>query len=257
MRVLALDTTTRAGSVAILDDDRVLVVEAGDAGRSQAERLPRDLINALSAAALATDAVDLWAVASGPGSFTGLRIGIATVQGFALAHGARAVAVSALLALAESVRATLRVGDRIGIWMDAHRGEVFSALYRVEAADPGRVGALTELEAPSAEAPVAIWSRWERDGSVPHAMAGDGAVLYASVSGMSIAAPQPLAPSIARLARVRAAAGDTVGPAGLQPLYVRRPDVEIARDARSADAVTRDARDGDGGAHAAQARVRT
>lgn len=67
----------------------MLIVEASDAARSQAERLPSDILRALAAVSLRSDEVDVWAVASGPGSFTGLRIGIATVQGFALANGAR------------------------------------------------------------------------------------------------------------------------------------------------------------------------
>jgi tRNA threonylcarbamoyladenosine biosynthesis protein TsaB len=232
MRVLALDTTTRAGSVAILDGERLLTVaasDAGDAARSHAERMPGDVLRALSEASLRSDQIDLWAVASGPGSFTGLRIGIATVQGFAIAHGVRVVPVSALLALAESVRSTATEGARIGVWMDAHRGDVFSALYVVTAAEPARTGALTEIEAASVEPPAAVWSRWLRSVQVPTVMAGEGARMHAGVSGINAPAPPLLAPLIARLALVRAVAGETVSPAGIQPLYVRRTDAEIAR----------------------------
>lgn len=140
--------------------------------------------------------------------------------------------MSALLALAESARTEADTGDRIGVWMDAHRRDVFSALYRVDAATPDHAGALTEIEGPSVEPAPAIWARWTRDGVAPRMLAGDGAVLYASVCGLPAAAPPLLAPFIARLAAARAAAGETVGPAGVQPLYVRRPDVEVAREAR-------------------------
>src|SRR4051812_16981180 len=123
MRVLALDTTTRAGSVAIAIDDRVVIALAGDAARSQAERLPADVIRALGAASLASSEIDVWSVASGPGSFTGLRIGIATIQGLALVHGSRVVAISALAALATAASVGLNEGAIVGAWMDAHRGE--------------------------------------------------------------------------------------------------------------------------------------
>src|SRR4051812_37344406 len=97
MRVLALDTTTRAGSVALVEDDRVVAERAGDPARSQGQRLPGDLAD-LGAP---WTAIDVFAVASGPGSFTGLRIGIATMQGLALVTGGRLVGVSALEALAQ------------------------------------------------------------------------------------------------------------------------------------------------------------
>ena len=81
MRVLALDTTTRAGSVAVTDGSRLAVERAGDPLRTHAVRLPREILDALEQAGLSSGDIDLFAVAAGPGSFTGLRIGIATIQG--------------------------------------------------------------------------------------------------------------------------------------------------------------------------------
>ena len=86
MRVLALDTTTRGGSVAIVENDEIVVQHASDSTRSHAERLPADVLDVLRAAALTFSAIDLFAVAVGPGSFTGVRIGLATAA--ALADGA-------------------------------------------------------------------------------------------------------------------------------------------------------------------------
>src|SRR5262245_38198388 len=102
MLVLALDTTTRAGSVALVEDDRVVDERLGDAACTHAERLPRELLALLDARGVALTAVDLFAVASGPGSFTGLRIGIATIQGLALVGRRRVVGVAALEALAHA-----------------------------------------------------------------------------------------------------------------------------------------------------------
>src|SRR5262245_23454403 len=81
VRILSLDTTTRDGSAALVDDDRVVEVRRGDASRSHAERLPGDLLSLVGAHGLTLGDIDVFAIAAGPGSFTGLRIGIATIQG--------------------------------------------------------------------------------------------------------------------------------------------------------------------------------
>src|SRR5205823_4964176 len=87
MHVLALDTTTRDGSVALVDQHHIVEERRGDAARSHAERLPDELVTLAAAHRLSLSGIDLFAVASGPGSFTGLRIGIATIQGLALTAG--------------------------------------------------------------------------------------------------------------------------------------------------------------------------
>ncbi|MGE3956373.1 MAG: tRNA (adenosine(37)-N6)-threonylcarbamoyltransferase complex dimerization subunit type 1 TsaB [Vicinamibacterales bacterium] len=229
MRVLALDTTTRAGSVAVLADGRVVAQSIGDAARTQAERLPREILEALAAASLTTHDVDLFAVAAGPGSFTGLRIGIATVQGLAFVHGRPVAPVSALRALAEAAAVGADVGQRVAAWMDGHRKEVFSALYEVEArATDSAPSRLLEIESPTAEPPASVLARWSVSG-LPRVICGDGTRLYGSLvpPGVQTLDAPPLAPIVGRLGAVSA----TVAPAALQPLYVRRPDVELNRDA--------------------------
>src|SRR5688572_24036276 len=139
MRVLALDTTTRELSAAVVEDDRVLAEHIGDHARAHAERLPGDLLRVLSEAGAELSSIDIFAVAAGPGSFTGLRIGIATMQGLAFVNERRIVAVSALEALAHAAAAAtsgegIRAGRTIAAWIDAHRRDVFTALYRVSAA---------------------------------------------------------------------------------------------------------------------------
>lgn len=233
MRVLALDTTTRAGSVAVIDDDGVLFVERGDPSRSHAERLPGDLIRALAGAGLAWSDVDLFAVASGPGSFTGLRTGIATIQGLAFVSGKRVVPVSTLTALAYGgVASGIGPGQVIAAWLDAHRREVFSALYRVGDGAAFAADRLEQIEAPSVGDPAATWRRWSGQES-PVAVVGDGAVLYAAAlpGDVQIIKPPLLAPIIGGLAIEQARLGGSLDPAAVQAVYVRRPDVEIARDA--------------------------
>jgi tRNA threonylcarbamoyladenosine biosynthesis protein TsaB len=237
MKVLALDTTTRAGSVALIVDDRVVEERAGDASRTHAERLPSEIVALATAYDLAIADVDLFAVASGPGSFTGLRIGIATMQGLACVHRRPLVGIPALEALAVLGSHGLADGSVVAAWMDAHRREVFAALYRVTDAplDGGaRLARLVEIDGATVGAADVILRRWLENGMRASVFVGDGAVLYREAiahsmpAGRVVPAP-PLAGAIGRLA-ASGAHGTGAGPAAIQPLYGRRPDVEIARD---------------------------
>ena len=231
MKVLALDTTTRAGSVAIVDGDRVIDERGGDAARSHAERLPGEMLAIAAATQTPLASVDLFAVASGPGSFTGLRIGIATVQGVAFVQGRGMVGVSALEALAHCASVGLSAGAHVAAWMDAYRRDIFAALYRVTDAavfDPDR---LVELDPPSVDSPAAIWARWSNELVVPSVVIGDGAVLHeAIVTPSRVMRPPLLAGAIGRLAVSYVRRGGGVHPSAVHPLYVRRPDAEIARE---------------------------
>lgn len=233
MIVLALDSTTRAGSVAVLNDTRVVDARAGDPSRSHAERLPAELTRVLAANGLDVANVGLFAVASGPGSFTGLRIGIATLQGLALARSRPLIGVSALEALAESAAERVGEGDYLGAWMDGHRRDVFTALYR-----RGSTG-LVEVEGPSVGDPAATLRRWRSLATSPLLFVGGGAAMYAraieDAQPGAVVEPAPLlAPVVARRALARFLRGDAPHPAALQPLYVRRPDAEVARDRANA-----------------------
>jgi tRNA threonylcarbamoyladenosine biosynthesis protein TsaB len=224
MRVLALDTTSRAGSVALVVDDRIVDERAGDSSRSHGERLPAEL-EQLGAA---WSTVDVFAVASGPGSFTGLRIGIATMQGLALVARRPLASVSALEALAQLASQDVEAGALVASWIDAQRGEVFSALYRVTDALAFTPERLVELEAPAAASPAATLAAWSAYDVASATFAGDGAVRYASAA--KHAAPALLAGAIGRMAAVSASRGLAAPPAAVHPLYVRRPDVEIHRE---------------------------
>src|SRR5262245_12914220 len=232
MLVLALNRTTRQGSVAVVKDDRVLLERPGDAARSHAERLPADILSALSDAGASTSDVDLFAVASGPGSFTGLRVGIATIQGLALATSRHVVAVSALEALAHLASVDRAVGDRIGVWMDAYRREVFSALYRVASVDLYSEERLEEIEGPIASAPDAALARWLHMDCRPSVWIGDGSAVYSTViEGIGeVRKTEAIAGTLGRPAVARSRVHGAINPAAIQPLYVRRPDAEVARE---------------------------
>lgn len=243
MIVLALDTTTRVGSVAVARDGAVEGVLVGDPARPHAERVPADILRLLDRVGLRLPQVDVFAVAIGPGSFTGLRIGIAAIQGCAFAAGRPVVGVSALEALAHGAPGGGVPGPlpRVGVWMDAQRGEVFSALYeRDEAPSPVRLHAVEE---PSVGGPGEIATRWRAlAGARWFPVVGDGAVKYrknldaAAGFPVEVILPPPLAPTIAVLAWHRALAGEGTAPHAIRPLYIRRPDAELARDRRLRDA---------------------
>ena len=240
MLVLALDTTTRRGSVAVAKDGRVLDLLEGDAARPHAERVPGDLVRSLERAGASLSEVDVFAVAVGPGSFTGLRIGIAAIQGCAFAAARPVVGVSALEALALSVAAASAAPiRRLGVWIDAQRQEVFSALYDIRG--PGVTAALETVEGPAVGDPAETAARWCRlMGGAWCPVAGDGAVRYqqalaeAAGAAVPVIAPPPLAATIALVAEQRARAGERTLPHAIRPLYVRRPDAELARERRKA-----------------------
>ena len=229
MIVLALDTTTRGGSVAVADGDRTLALVEGDPSRTHAERLPGEIARALEQASLGRDAIDLLAVATGPGAFTGLRIGLAAIQGLAMTLQKPVVGVSALDALAAQV--TDNGIDVIVPWMDAQRGDVFAMLI------DRRSG--TALETPAAANPITLLDAWKnhlvdrRAIFIGDAAARDASLLdQAGQGNWETRSPALLAPMIAAIGLRRAEQGHSGPPHALEPIYVRRPDAEIEREKR-------------------------
>jgi len=227
MWILALDTSTRGGSLALGRDGGVLATATGDSSRMHGERLPGALLSLVGKAGLALSEIDLFAVSSGPGSFTGLRVGLATIQALALLHGRRVVQIGTLEALAH----TPGPGDVVLAWMEGHRRDVFAALY-----DRGTAACLA---GPRVGDPAEILESW-RPRLVERRLdvVGDGvtatrALLTRALGRAAVLLddPPPLAPVIARIAFARRAQG--VSPHAVQPLYVRRPDAVIAREGRS------------------------
>lgn len=227
MIILSLDTTTRAGSCAVLDDDRVLASLRGDESRTHGERMPGELARVLEMAGVARERIDLLAVAIGPGAFTGLRIGLAAIQGLAMALNKPVAGVSALDALAEQVpRGSV---DRIVPWMDAQRGDVFGSILDGVS--------WQQIEPPSTAAPRTLIDEWRtqlqggRSIFIGDAVERDAAIISAIV-GSETRLPAILAPEIARLGRRMAERGQAGPPHALEPIYVRRPDAEIERERR-------------------------
>jgi tRNA threonylcarbamoyl adenosine modification protein YeaZ/ribosomal-protein-alanine acetyltransferase len=243
MVVLALETATRAGSVALLVDG-VMHSHAGPTSPTHGERLPGELISILAEQGLTVADVDRLAVISGPGSFTGLRVGMAALQGMALVTGKHVTPVPTLDAMAESWRlARASAGPAVLVaCLDGQRDEVFFGAWEMRHAQPielsrqiveTRVGRPAEL----AQELAAL------DTDAPIVIVGDGASRYgaefsAARPNITIGdVPAPLAEPAARIAARRPELA--VAPHALRPLYVRRPDAELARARMHAeDAIT-------------------
>jgi tRNA threonylcarbamoyladenosine biosynthesis protein TsaB len=231
--IAALDTSSAAGSAAVVRDGTVVVERLGDGARTHGERLPRELMTVLAAAGVELGEIDRFAVSVGPGSFTGLRVGIATIQGLAFAQRKLIVPVSSFEALAFST-ADLRPPESAAIatWIDAHRGEVFAALYD---SDGGELAGPTSLKP---DATLDAWS--QRLGRFDRVrFAGDGAILYRERitarlgSRATIDADVPALAGRIGLIACRADAR-AVLPHAIVPLYVRRPDAVLAKEKRDA-----------------------
>jgi tRNA threonylcarbamoyladenosine biosynthesis protein TsaB len=225
VRVLALDTTTPRGSLAVAGDGELLaearVVTSDGHSRwvlGAAEALLRGL--GLEAAAL-----DGFAVTVGPGSFTGLRVGISSIQGLGLAAGRPCVGLSTLdvLALAGAGQA-----PRVVALMDAFRGETYSAVYDGEGRplQPARVGPVEPLlDALVADRVVPGGIAFVGDAAVARREAIAARVPHASFPEVDLFLAAPLA----RAALALLTAGEGVPAASLRPLYLRPPDIRPPR----------------------------
>jgi tRNA threonylcarbamoyladenosine biosynthesis protein TsaB len=249
MIVLALDPSTAAATASLAADIRLLSDATADRTVTLAQQLPRLLLSLLARHGRSLADVERFAVVSGPGSFTGLRIGIATMQGLALVAGRPMVGVPTLLGLAHAALAgrALPAGLVVGAVMDAQRGEVFGARYRVARARDG--GHLLEPCGPAVAEPLAGWIRsWHETGEgVPTLVAvhpASGAWAERHRPALEAAVPLVIAPPVT-LSEVAAglaasAWGDerASAPHAVRPEYVRRTDAELARARASVEPAT-------------------
>jgi tRNA threonylcarbamoyladenosine biosynthesis protein TsaB len=224
MNVLALDTATRSCSVAVAIDDQPVSEVSALSKRTHSVHIMGMIREALALAELGLSEIDGFAVAIGPGSFTGLRIGISTAKGLAFAAGKPCVGVSSLEALAS---VCLPCPDRICVLMDARKGDVYTAVYQDAGGRLERVG--EERVVP----PEIIL----RTIASPHLFVGEAAALYEEKIRMIVAenarwAPRdrhfPKASTVAWLAREPLAQATADGVDRLVPRYLRQSDAELS-----------------------------
>ncbi len=220
--ILALETATAACSAALASADGDLLAERVELeGPAHTRVLLRQVHEVLGEAGAAAADIGTVLVGLGPGAFTGLRIGVATARGLALAGDARLGGVPSLTALALALAASPEgeAADRFVPLIDARRREVFAACYE---RDAGGVHACTPLAAvPSDDLEVYLE---QFPGAV---VGGDGAVLYAErLPRSAVVAGAVVAPSAAMVvaAWLGGAEDRREGPAAVVPVYGREPD---------------------------------
>lgn len=220
MLILALDTATPAGSAALVDEERVLVSRYFDVGLQHGKLLFAEIDQALRMAGLAFGAVEAVAISIGPGSFTGLRLGLSAAKGFCLAGDLPLVAVSTLEALAARLP---YARHPVCPMLDARRGEVYTALYDTAQGLPRL------LVAPRAVDPRLLI---EERAAAPTIFTGDGATAYRELLAacpQAVQAPfccsRPEAATIGWLALARLKAGERADLAAVEPQYLRGPGV--------------------------------
>lgn len=220
MRVLAVETSTLAGGVALLDGDRVLAEYRLNVRVTHSERLMAVIDRVLGDAGWAVGHLEGLAVAVGPGSFTGLRIGLSTVKGLAVALGIPVAGVPTLDAMAAALPfAALPVCPVL----DARKGEVYCSIYRWDGAGMRREWDYLAI------APGELATRLGE----PTVLLGDGAAAVCSPHAR-LAPPGhqlPSPASVGALGLGQLERGDTVAPAELIPLYLRPSEAELRRRA--------------------------
>jgi tRNA threonylcarbamoyladenosine biosynthesis protein TsaB len=225
---LAIDTSETRGSVAVLRGSECLAHAAHSDGTDYSEWLIPVVERVLRDAGIRHETVDLYAACTGPGSFTGVRVGLTTVKAWCEVYGKRVVAVSRLEALAFAVR---RPAGIVAASYDAQRGQVFGGLYRSLNGRLERMGeevvvspeGFLELVAGQADECGVQWVSLD-----PEVITGlEGWGERVKRGDVMRRGPDELAATIGGMALVRAEKGEFADPLELDANYVRRSDAEI------------------------------
>ncbi len=223
--ILAIETATLGGSICLAEGAKVLASRAGDARVSHSNGLLRDIHDVLAETKLTVADVDVFAAAVGPGSFTGLRIGLATVKALAATTGRLCIGVPTLNAVAHAAGPS---AITVAL-LPAGRGELFAQMFSVSAE---RV--VQALDEPAHLSPLNTLARYSSNNEIT--WAGDGAQLHrGTIEGYAqthqdrrwtiAAAASLLAVNIAELGFVQQELA--IVPELLQAIYVRPSDAEI------------------------------
>jgi tRNA threonylcarbamoyladenosine biosynthesis protein TsaB len=230
MKILTIDTSSNCSSVALSDGASLLGEFILGEDRCHSGRLLDSISKLLAAAKLTPDGLDAFAVSLGPGSFTGVRVGIATVKGLAIATGKPVVGFSALAMLAMNLPFS---SAQVAALFDARKNEVYAGLYRC--------GSLPEPLSPDAVIPpeefLAAIDR-------PTLFVGEGAVRYRDLIRSTLGELALFPPWHADLPRASAGAvialdaalnGNFTPLALLNPTYLRASEAELAKRRRDSN----------------------
>ena len=227
MKILAFDGTAKAASVAVCENEKPLAYYTVDNGLTQSELLLPMAENLLSSLKLEFSDIDIFATSVGPGSFTGVRIGVSLIKGLAFGRKAPCVAVSTLEALVENLVPLCGI---LVPCMDARRNQVYSATFR---SDGKMCERLTEDRAISLDELAEELLKYDE----PVYLSGDGyavAKRALTAKGVKLSdTPELLilesAVSVAKVAYRKYESGEFVTDSELSPTYLRLPQAERER----------------------------
>ncbi|HIM41320.1 MAG TPA: tRNA (adenosine(37)-N6)-threonylcarbamoyltransferase complex dimerization subunit type 1 TsaB [Rhodospirillales bacterium] len=228
MRILGFDTATSACSAAVWEDGRIAARRFEPMSRGQSERLMPMVREVLSEAGADFPDLDLLAVTTGPGAFTGLRIGLAAARGMALAGDLACFGVTTLDAVAAGVSETERQKANVLVVLDSKRAEVYAQAFRSD------LRPLSEAQALMPADLAALMANGEGDADRV-LVAGDGAgQVIQALKDKGIEAVLSTAPGVPDAATVAAIAAERWSsdqPAEpLRPLYLRPPDAKASKN---------------------------
>lgn len=228
MNILGIETSTKTGSVAVVNEKGLVAQYTLSIEITHSERLMSTLDRVLKDARLSLDEIHGYAVSIGPGSFTGLRVGISTVKGLAFATGRPIAAVPTLEAMAWNIPFC---GHAVCPMLDAKKREVYAGIYRFEGA-----ALVCDMDAAAIDVH-ALLSRITGTA----VFVGEAAMLYRAeiekaLAGRALFAPlshsSPSAGSVAEIG-LRMIEQDIVSDVdSLSPMYIRRPEAEVAWEKR-------------------------
>lgn len=225
MKILALDTTAEVCTVAVCEDDQLISEITVNTGNTHSQTLLPAVEQALKIAELDVNDIDAFACSSGPGSFTGVRIGVATIKGLAYGKNKPCVSVSTLDGLAHNL---IDFNGIICPVMNARRNQVYNALYRctngvIERLCPDRAISIDELDEELS------------DCNEPIYLCGDGYDITERIAQktkfeyVSYKNRLQNAYSVASCALKKIQAGDVLDDSSLVPIYLRPSQAERER----------------------------
>ncbi len=224
MRILAIDSSATAASVALVEDGKVMGEFYINTHLTHSQTLMPMIDNVLKCTRTELSEVDLFAVSAGPGSFTGIRIGVASLKGLAMAKNKPCVGVSTLEAMAFNLE---HLDGIICSVMDARCQQVYNAIFSVHDSCMERMTADRALSIEDLAKECENYSK-------PLFLVGDGAKLcYNNERFKNLNAILPLEPliyqracGVAKSALAAFERGEAVTPAALMPIYLRLPQAE-------------------------------
>ncbi len=230
MNILSVESSAVSAGICILQDGRLLAADFQNCGLTHSRTLLPMIEHLLTSCGLTVADIDGFAVAAGPGSFTGIRIGVSTIKGLALAYDTPCVAVSTLEAMAWGL---LGLTGEVSCVMDARAGQIYHARFSLDTAAPVR---LCEDRA------IPITQLEQEIGTRAQILVGDGAhlcytKLKDSCPQISLAPPHLLYPTgfgVAMAGQVAFAAGQASSASLLQERYLRAPQAQRERAAKLA-----------------------